>query len=91
VSVAVSAGHASVEAAAKHLKWSAFDTCQAVRELVDAGRAELVPPPKRRRRPSRLDAPAMAPGTWHPANQPLWPGAGGTDRDRFSGQWAYDE
>jgi len=91
VSVAVSAGHASVEAAAKHLKWSAYDTCVAVRELVEAGRAELVPPPKRRRRGSKVDAPAVMAGVWHPANQPLWPGTGTTDRDRFSDVWAYDE
>ncbi|MDQ1445043.1 MAG: hypothetical protein QOI20_1507, partial [Acidimicrobiaceae bacterium] len=90
VSVAVSSGQASVAAVAKHLHWSAFETCQAVRELVDAGRAVLAPPPKRRRG-RRAGAAVSGPGVWHPANQPLWPGAGGDERDRFSAAWAFDE
>jgi hypothetical protein len=100
VSVAVSGGHASVASVAKHLKWSTFKTCTAVRELVDNGRAALVPPPNRRRRGlgssnsntnSRVEAPAATPGVWHPANQPLWPGAGTKERDRFSSAWAFEE
>lgn len=88
VSVSVSGGHGSVAAVAKHLKWSTFKTCQAVRELVEAGRAMLVPPPKRRRGKKADAAVVNGPGVWHPANQPLWPGAGSTDRDRFSADWA---
>jgi len=94
LSVAVSSGHASVAAAAKHLRWSAFKTCKAVRELVDAGRATLVPPPKRRRGAAARhgDPVVTGQGAWHPANQPLWPGSGSSDRDRFSASaWAYDE
>ena len=88
VSVAVAGGHTSVAALSKHLRWSAFDTCLAVRELVDAGRAMLVPPPKRRR--GRRSSTVAAPTVWHPANQPLWPGAGGDERDRFAHAW-FDE
>jgi hypothetical protein len=93
VSVAVAGGNGSVAAVAKHLKWSTFRTCRAVQELVDAGRAMLVPPPKRRRRglANSVEAPAVSRGVWHPANQPLWPGAGGSERDRFSAAWASEE
>lgn len=91
VSVAVSGGHGSVASAAKHLKWSAFKTCKAVRELVDAGRATLVPPPKRRRSAKKTADAMIAGGVWHPANQPLWPGAGSAETDRFSAAWAYEE
>jgi hypothetical protein len=91
LSVAVSSGHPSIEGAARHLKWSSYKTCKAVRELVDAGRATLVAPPRRRRRGSRIEAPAQSPGSWHAANRPLWPGTGGNDRDRFSQAWASEE
>jgi hypothetical protein len=87
VSVAVSSGHASVASVAKHLGWSTYRTCTAVRELVDSGRASLVPPPKRRRK--RAEQSVTGPAVWHPANQPLWPGAGTSERDRFS--HAFDE
>ena len=91
VSVAVAGGHHSVASVAKHLKWSAFRTCKAVRELVEAGRATLVLPPKRRRG-KHTEQVVSGPGSWHPSNQPLWPGAGGNDSDRFSSAWAaYDE
>jgi hypothetical protein len=95
VGVAVSGGHASIASVATHLKWGAFETCRAVRELVEAGRAELVPPPKRRRglgagAAAKVDAPATT-GAWHAANGPLWPGSGSSDRDRFSSQWAYED
>ncbi|HEV7887498.1 MAG TPA: DUF4388 domain-containing protein [Acidimicrobiales bacterium] len=90
VSVSVASGHASVGSVARHLKWSAFKTCQAVRELVEAGRADLVPPPKRRRRGAKVEAPAAA-AVWHPANRPLWPGAGSSDRDRFSEAWSSED
>lgn len=89
VSVAVSGGHSSVASAAKHLKWSAFKTCKAVRELVDAGRAQLVPPPKRRRR-AKTDN-VVSGAVWHPANQPLWPGAGSAESDRFASAWAFED
>jgi hypothetical protein len=93
VSVAVSSGQTSVAAVAKHLKWSAFKTCQAVRELVDAGRATLTPPPKRRRRSlaNRVDAPVTSPGAWHAAKRPLWPGTGSTERDRFAEAWSSED
>jgi hypothetical protein len=87
VSVAVSSGHASVASVAKHLGWSTYRSCKAVRELVESGRATLVPPPKRRRK--RPDQSVMGPAIWHPANQPLWPGAGTDERDRFA--HAFDE
>jgi hypothetical protein len=91
VSVSVASGHGSVAAVAKHLKWSAFKTCQAVRELVDAGRATLAPPPKRRRGKKVDNTLVDAPGVWHPSKQPLWPGAGGDERDRFSSAWAFED
>ena len=92
VSVAVSGGHTSIDAVAKHLRWSSFRTCKAVRELVDAGRATLTAPPKRRRGGHPLSSTKVeAPGVWHPSNQPLWPGSGGDERDRFSSAWAYEE
>ncbi|HZQ29315.1 MAG TPA: DUF4388 domain-containing protein [Acidimicrobiales bacterium] len=86
VSVAVASGHSSVSAVADHLGWSTYRTCRAVRELVDAGRATLVPPPRRRRRRGADDAVA-GPAVWHPANRPLWPGAGSSERDRFAEAW----
>lgn len=88
VSVAVASGHSSVASVAKHLKWSAFKTCQAVRELVDAGRATLVPPPKRQRGGRNAAAVVSGPGVWHPSNQPLWPGSGSDERERFTSAWA---
>lgn len=91
VSVAVSSGSASVAAAAKHLGWSAFRTCLAVRELVEAGRASLAPPPKRRRRSNKADVSSVSGGVWHPANRPLWPGSGTRESDRFRDAWAFDE
>lgn len=92
VSVAVSSGHTSVAAVAQHLRWGTFKTCKAVRELVDAGRATLAAPPKRRRggHPG-ANTKVEAPGVWHPANQPLWPGSGSDSRERFSSAWAFDE
>lgn len=93
VSVAVSSGHTTVEGVARHLRWGTFKTCKAVRELVDAGRASLVAPPKRRRggRPGASGTRVEAPAVWVPANQPLWPGADTDERQRFSAAWAFDD
>lgn len=88
VSVAVASGHSSVASVAKHLKWSSFKTCQAVRELVDAGRATLVAPAKRRRGGRHNESVVSGPGVWHPSNQPLWPGSGADERERFTNAWA---
>jgi hypothetical protein len=86
VSVAVSTGHSSVASVSRHLGWSTYRTCRAVRELVDAGRATLLPPPRRRRKRAADDA-VTGPAVWLPANQPLWPGEGTSERDRFAEAW----
>ena len=49
LSVAVAAGHATAATAAAHLDWTPLDTCVALRELVEAGRARLEPPHRRQR------------------------------------------
>lgn len=81
VVVAVTAGRDTPASAAAHLGWPGLRVCRAVKELVDAGRAELRQPagrPTTSRRSMAGPAAAVLTST----ERPLWPG-GGAD----SGDW----
>lgn len=66
VSMAVAAGETTPQRVAGHLRWDTLRTCRAVKELVDSGRALLLPPTR------TLPAEVVLTG----AAPPLWPGAG---------------
>lgn len=81
VVVAVAAGHDTPASVAAELGWPALRACRAIKELVDAGRAELRGPAGRRATSRRsMAGPAAAVLT--STERPLWPG-GGSD----SGDW----
>lgn len=81
VVVAVAAGRDTPASVATHLAWPALRACRAVKELVDAGRAELRQPAGRSATSRRsMTGPAAAVLT--STERPLWPG-GGAD----SGDW----
>jgi hypothetical protein len=73
VSVAVSGGHITPASAADHLRWGMLRTCRAVKELVDSGRAAVLPPV--RTTTPVLVGKADVVLTSGVATQPLWPGA----------------
>lgn len=80
--VEVAAGHTTPEALARHLDWSLLRTCRAVKELAEAGRAELLPPTQTRRALQGRARAVLAkaePRVWHAADRPLWPGASGDE------------
>jgi hypothetical protein len=85
LSVAVAGGHTTPAAAAAHLGWTLLRTCPAVKELVDAGRARLEPPPKRTRGSSgrRVDGASEKVTSKKRETKALWPGAGVPTHDRF--------
>jgi hypothetical protein len=76
----LSTGPVTPTALADHLGWPHLRVCRAVKELVDSGRAELLPPQRARRAPAGRARAVLAkaePHAWHAADRPLWPGAGG--------------
>jgi hypothetical protein len=76
----IATGAVTPMALVAHLGWPQLRVCRAVKELVEAGRAELVPPSRPQRalhgRPRAVVAKAE-PRAWHAADRPLWPGAAG--------------
>lgn len=85
VAVAVARGHVTPAAIAAYLDWPALRAWRAVKELVDAGRADLLEP---------AAPPAVGPhGVAGPAaavltstERPLWPG-GGVDSGDWRAPW----
>lgn len=79
VVVEIAAGKHTPDELARGLGWSLLRTCRAVKELAEAGRAELVPPTQTRkamRGRARAVLAKAEPRVWHAADRPLWPGAG---------------
>jgi uncharacterized protein DUF4388 len=76
VSMVVASGEATPQQVAAHLRWDPLRTCRAVKELVDAGRADLLPPVRApvARFAESVDVAVAVAGTG--SAQPLWPGAG---------------
>lgn len=92
VVVEVANGHATPDALARRLEWSLLRTCRAVKELAEAGRANLLPPAQTKRilqGRARAVLAKAEPRVWHPADRPLWPGAGADESARRRTPW-YD-
>ncbi|HEX2039127.1 MAG TPA: DUF4388 domain-containing protein [Acidimicrobiales bacterium] len=79
VVAALAGGAVTPPALADHLGLPLLRVCRAVKELVDGGRADLLPPQRSRRVLAGRARAVLAkaePRPWHAADRPLWPGAG---------------
>lgn len=78
----IAGGAVTPTALAGHLGWPLLRVCRAVKELVESGRADLVPPTRPRRMlhgQARAVLAKAEPHAWSVADRPLWPGVGGGD------------
>lgn len=84
VVVAVAGGHRTVAAVARHLGWSDFRACAAIKQLVDGGYAGLEAVPRRARTRTGAEV-----GGGVAAATGRWPGDGLGEGGRWADQWAH--
>lgn len=76
VSMAVAAGDTTPQQVAAHLRWGTLRTCRAVKELVDTGRAVVLPPVRETASWAGLGEPTDVVLTSATPAPALWPGGG---------------